>query len=116
MRIDRVNQLVKREVSIIIQKEMEDPRLEFVSVSRVEVSRDLHHAKVFFSVLGDEKGVGCAQDGLNGARGFIRKRIGQRLRLKFTPDLNFFYDNSLEFNIRFEQDLERLKNEDKDNS
>ena len=116
MRMDRVNQLVKREISNIIQRELEDPRLSLVSISHVDVSKDLRFAKVYFSVLGDEKGAAHAQDGLDGARGFIRKRVGQEIRLKFIPELSFFYDDSLEFNIRLKQDLERMHNENSGNS
>ncbi|MDP8264922.1 MAG: 30S ribosome-binding factor RbfA [Candidatus Aceula lacicola] len=110
-RMDRVNQMVKREVCNIVQREMEDPRLHLVSISRIEVSRDLKHAKVYFSVLGEEEKVEKAQDALNSARNLIRKRVAQRVRLKFIPEFDFYYDKSLGFNIELEKEVERLNNE-----
>ncbi len=110
-RMDRVNQMIKREVCNIIQRELEDPRLHLVSISRIEVSKDLQHSKVYFSVLGEEERVEGAQNALNSARSLIRKRVAQRVRLKFIPDFSFYHDKSLEFNIELEQQLERLNDE-----
>lgn len=110
-RIDRVNQAVKREVSSIIHSELKDPRLEFVTILQVEVSRDLQHARIFFSVLGDDKKADSAQQGLESAQGFIRKLIGQRVRMRYTPEIEFIFDRSVEYSVRIEEALEELKNE-----
>ncbi|MDD3374663.1 MAG: 30S ribosome-binding factor RbfA [Candidatus Omnitrophica bacterium] len=110
-RIDRVNQMIKREVSNIIQRELEDPRLHLVSISRIEVSKDLHHAKVYFTVLGEEERIEKAQSAFDSARSLIRKRVAQRVRLKFIPELDFYYDKSLEFNIELTKEAERLNDE-----
>ena len=110
-RIDRVNEMIRREVSNILQKELEDPRLELTSISRVETSKDLRYAKVFFSVLGDSKKIEQALQGLNSASNFIRKKVGSRIRLKFTPEFRFFYDKSLDYQMNIENQIERLNNE-----
>ncbi len=109
-RIDRVNQAVKEEVSVIIHRELKDPRLGFVTITEVKVSRDLQHAKVYFSVLGDEEKIKQAQEGFNSARGFIRKLIGQRVRMRYTPEIDFIYDKSIQYGAQIERALGRIKN------
>ena len=108
-RMEKVNQLMKREISTILQREVQDPRLEFVSITGVTVSPDLHVARVNFSVLGDEKKKEDAKKALNSARGYIRRLIGKRISLRYTPDLEFIYDNSLEYSARIEQTFEEIK-------
>ena len=110
-RIEKINQAVKREVSSIIHSELKDPHLEFITITQVEVSRDLQHARVYFSVLGDKEKIAMGEQGLNRARGFVRKLIGQRIRMRFTPEIEFIYDRSVEYSMRIEEALEELKNE-----
>mgnify|MGYP001585944633 CR=1 FL=1 len=110
-RIERVNETVKREISVIVQQELGDPRLEFVTISRVDVSRDLRHAKIYFSVLGDQTGIEQAEHGFEAAKGLVRKLLSQRIRMKFMPELNFIYDKSLQYTIHLDEEIERLKNE-----
>ena len=93
-RMDRINQLMKREVGSIIQKEFQDPRLMFVTILSVEVSPDLHNAVVNYSVLGDEKQLQAIAKALESLSGYIRKLIGQRIRLRYTPKVSFVYDKS----------------------
>lgn len=114
-RIDRVNQQVKREISLILQRDLSDPRLEFVTITAVGVSRDLRYAKVHFSVIGDSARVKEATQGLQAARGLIRKLIGQRLMMRHTPELNFIHDQSLEISAQIDGVLEEIKNESKEN-
>ncbi len=115
-RIERVNEAVKRELSLIVQRELNDPRLEFVSISRVEVSRDLRHAKIFFSTLEDGSHAAYAADGFDAAKGFIRKMLSQRVQMKFMPELNFIYDKSFGAGIELTEKIERLKNGTSTNS
>ena len=110
-RIDKINQAVKREISSIIHSEIKDPRLEFVTITQVEVSRDLQHARVYFSALGDPQRVDKVEQGLSSARGFVRKLIGQRIRMRYTPEIEFIYDRSVEYGARIQEALEELKNE-----
>ena len=110
-RMERVNQSLKEEISNILQFELQDPRLEFVSITHVATSRNLQHAKVYFSVLGDEKKARIAQEGLNSATGFIRRIIGKRIRLRYTPEIVFVLDKSIEYSIDIDEKIERIKSE-----
>lgn len=96
-RTDRISEEMKKEVSAIIQNELKDPRLpKIISVTTSEVTRDLRYAKVYISVLGDENDKKNAIQGLRSAAGFIRREIGQRLKLRYTPEILFELDNSIE--------------------
>ncbi len=108
-RIERVSQQLKREISLIIQRELTDPRLEFVTITQVEVSRDLRQAKVFFSILGTALKRENAQEGLDGARGLIRKLVGQQIVMRHVPELTFIYDRSLEWSASIEETLREIK-------
>ena len=96
-RIDRISEQVKKEVSDIIQNELKDPRLpKMVSVTEAEVTRDLSDAKVYVSVLGTDDDKRNALQALKNAAGFVRREIGQRLQLRYTPEFVFELDNSIE--------------------
>ncbi|NLK86045.1 MAG: 30S ribosome-binding factor RbfA [Clostridiaceae bacterium] len=96
-RTDRISEEIKKEVSAIIQNELKDPRLpKMISVTAAEVTRDLRYAKIFISVLGDENDKKNAIKGLKSAAGFIRREIGQRLKLRYTPEILIELDNSIE--------------------
>ena len=110
-RIEKINQSVKEEISRIIQFDIKDPRLEFVTVTDVQVSRDLQHARVFFTVLGAAEKILDAEEGLTSARGFIRRLVGQRVRMRYTPEIDFIPDRSLEYGTGIETAIERLKND-----
>jgi ribosome-binding factor A len=96
----RLGELLKKEISDLILREIKDPRIGFVSITEVELTPDLRHAKVFISVLGSESERKATLAGLRSATGFIRREIGNRLRLKYIPELNIIYDNSIEHGSR----------------
>ena len=110
-RMDKVNQMMKREISYLIQHEIQDPGMGFVTIISVEVSRDLKYAKVNFSVLGGEPEVQKAKEALNRARKFIRKLVGQRIRIRYTPEIEFIYDNSIEYEARLNKTFEEIRND-----
>ncbi len=114
-RIEKINQALKEEISNIIQNELKDPRLGFVTITQVEITQDLHCAKVSFSVLGEEADKKKVEEGLSSAAGFIRKLIGERVRMRFTPELSFRRDDSAEYSVRIYEQLERIKNDSKKN-
>jgi ribosome-binding factor A len=91
-RIKRVNEACKEALSEILQEEMKDPRIGFVTVTNVEVSQDLHQAKVWLSILGSEEEAETALEVLEKARGFLRKELGNRVRLRYTPEIRIFFD------------------------
>lgn len=110
-RIDKINQQLKREISGILQRDLEDPRLAFVTIIQASVSRDLRHAKVHYSVLGNAQQTAAAQEGLASARGLIRKFIGQRMTMRYTPELTFTHDQSVEMSARIDAVLREIHHE-----
>ena len=115
MRIEKVNEQLKREIGFILQTEVSDPRLEFVTILNADTSRDLRHAKVYYSVLGPEQKVKGAQQSLERARGHIRKMVGQRMKMRYTPELIFIYDQSAEYNARIEETLKEIHEQVQEN-
>ncbi len=96
-RTNRISEEVRREISEIVQNELKDPRLSrMTSIISVNVTRDLRYAKVYVSVLGSEEEKKNTINGLKSAAGFIRREIGQRIQLRYTPELQFELDNSIE--------------------
>jgi ribosome-binding factor A len=96
-RTERLNHLLRQEITELLQREAKDPRLSvMVSVTRVSVSADMHLAKVFVSVLGTEEEKKGLLAGLHAASGFLRRELASRLSLRYTPDLSFVYDDTME--------------------
>jgi ribosome-binding factor A len=110
-RLDRVNQLIKEEISTLLQRELKDPRLGFVTVTEVDTSKDLRVAKVFVSVLGDDAQWAASLAALGSARGFIRNWLRQHLDLRVTPELDFRPDRSMEHAARIQSLLRQLGGE-----
>lgn len=108
LRMEKINAQMKREISSMLQTDFNDSRFTFVTVTRVVVSPDLHQARVNFTVLGDEQQVQRAADDLNRVRGFIRKLVGDRVRLRYTPEIEFFYDKSVEYSDKIERTLQEI--------
>ena len=96
-RTERLNHLLRQEITELLQREAKDPRLSvMVSVTHVSVSPDMHHAKVFVSVMGTEEEKKGLLAGLHAASGFLRHELASRLKLRYTPDLSFAYDDTIE--------------------
>lgn len=108
-RKDRVGDQIRKEVSQIVQKELKDPGIGFVTITDVELSDDLKNAKIFYSVLGDEKSKSDSSQALDRAVFFVQREIGKRMRLKYTPKMRFIFDNSLEKGARIEKRLEQIR-------
>jgi len=102
-RLRRVADQIQRELSALLRVELKDPRVGLITLTGVEVSPDLAHAKVFFTTLGDAQSLEDALAGLGHAAGFLRTRLGRRLRLRVTPELHFHYDASIERGVRLSQ-------------
>lgn len=94
-RIQRVSELIRRELGTVIAREMDDPRVRFVSVTAVDVSKDLRTAKVFVTRIDTRDGPDIDISALQKAAGFLRKRLADVLTLKNVPALTFVYDNSI---------------------
>ena len=107
-RPDRVADQIRSELALLLSREVHDPGIGFVTLTRVHVSPDLQSARVHYTVLGDEKARTSSAKALGRATPFLRRQIGSRLRLKRTPELQFLYDNSIAGQDRIEQILNEL--------
>lgn len=92
-RSERVAEQVRRDLAVLIRERVKDPRVGMVTILDVELSKDLAHAKVWFDVL-QEDTAQDAEDALNHAAGYLRRELGRGLKLRVTPNLKFFYDDT----------------------
>src|ERR671922_749360 len=106
-RMRRVNEAVREVLSTAIAKDLKDPRVGFVTVTGVDTSPDLRHARVFVSVLGTGAVRRRSLDGLRSAHGYLQRRVADELHLKHTPTLDFFYDDTAERGQRIAELLQR---------
>lgn len=103
-RSTRVAEQIRREVSELVRWQVKDPRAEGVTVTEVEVSKDLAYARVFFSRLDDDAElIAESEQALNRAAGFMRRELGKALRLRHVPELKFVYDSSLATGARMDE-------------
>jgi ribosome-binding factor A len=108
-RLERVNQLIKEEVSMLLQRELKDPRLGFVTVTEVDVTPDLKQARVYVSVLGSEERWVSSFQALQSARGFVWSWLRRHLDLRVTPEIVFRPDRSMEHAAHIQSLLASLR-------
>lgn len=113
LRSNRVGEQMKKELSEIIGRKIKDPRIGFVTVTDVAVTGDLQQATVYISVLGDQEQREKTLQGLAKAKGFMRSEIGQRIRLRKTPELFFEFDESVDYGNRIESLISQINSEEK---
>ena len=113
-RTQRVGGQIQRELAQIIQQELRDPRLGMVTISAVEVSKDMAHAKVFITLMDSDQDVDATLKVLKKASGFLRHALGKRITLRVLPDLHFVYDSSLDEGMRIAALLDAVAAEDKE--
>src|SRR4030095_3521356 len=113
-RLERVNQLIKEEISMLVQRQLKDPRLGFVTVTEVDTSPDLKHAKVYVSVLGPEEQWAASFRALDSARGFIWSWLRRHLDLRATPELLFRPPPAMAHAAHIQSLLPSLKTDDAD--
>jgi len=111
-RADRVAELIKKEVSDIIFKKMNDPRIGFTSVTAVDIGPDLQMANIYVSVFGDEDAKTSTMNALQHAKKFIRCELGNRIELRDVPDINFKRDDSIEKGARVFEIINKLHQEE----
>ncbi|MDR5683894.1 MAG: 30S ribosome-binding factor RbfA [Armatimonadota bacterium] len=107
-RVERMREFIRDEVGQILQRGLKDPRIGFVSVTDVELSRDLRHAKIFVSVFGTPEEREQTMQGLASATGFVRTELARRLRVHHAPEIEFRLDDSIERGTRVMQLLREL--------
>jgi ribosome-binding factor A len=112
-RIERVNSLIRQEISELLQRQVKDPRLgNFIAVTEVNTSADLKHARVFISSMdegGDKKEI---MEALESATGFFRTRLAKNLRMRYTPEISFHWDESIKRGDRLLQLIDEIVHED----
>ena len=111
MRIQRIETLIKHEVSSILLHDISDPRLGFITITKVAVSRDVKFADVYYSVFGSREERKKSDKGLESATGFIKKIISRKLELRFTPQIIFLLDDLIDEERKVDRLLQDLKKE-----
>lgn len=112
IRVSRVGEQIKKELSQIIQQEIKDPRIGFVTVTAVEMSGDLQQAKVFISVLGSQAEKDESIHALEKAKGFLRSEVGRRIQLRHVPEIHFSIDQSLDHSEQITRLLHDVRDQD----
>jgi ribosome-binding factor A len=114
-RSEKIADLIHKEISQMLVKTVKDPRIGFVTITRVAVTEDCRLAKVYFSVAGTPKEREKSINGLDSAKGYIRKQLGRRISLRYTPEIMFQFDPSIEYAIHIGEVFQQLKQERKKN-
>lgn len=109
LRVAKLGEVLKQEISQLIQRELKDPRIGFVSITQVMVTGDLRCATVYVSVLGNETEKEITIEGLARAAGFIRSELARRIRLRHVPELTFCLDESIAYGIKLTEFIDRLQ-------
>jgi len=107
IRPERVAEQLRMDVADILQNDLKDPRLGMVTCTRVDLTNDLRHAKVYVSVLGEDKD--DSMRALESATGYVRRKLARRLGLRVSPEIVFVFDPSVEYSIRLEGLIEETK-------
>lgn len=112
-RLLQVGEQIREHIAMmLIRGELSDPRLKNITVNSVRVSPDLQIAKVYYSVMGSDAERLAVDKGLKQASGFIRRSLGEALKMRYTPNINFFYDESIVRAARISELIENIKRED----
>ncbi|MDI1926224.1 30S ribosome-binding factor RbfA [Staphylococcus aureus] len=113
MRAERVGEQMKKELMDIINNKVKDPRVGFITITDVVLTNDLSQAKVFLTVLGNDKEVENTFKALDKAKGFIKSELGSRMRLRIMPELMYEYDQSIECGNKIERMIQDLHKQDR---
>jgi len=115
-RLGRISEEIKKIVSSIIMNDLKDPRISpMTSITRVEVTRDLRYANIYFAVLGNASEKQNTLQGLNSSRGYVRKGMGEKMNLRYTPEPIFHLDESIEHGIYISKLIDQVS-KDRDNN
>ncbi len=112
----RVGEQIQRELAELVQRELKDPRLGMVTISAVDVTKDLSVAKVYFTVLNPGHDIAQTEQGLTHAAGFLRRELAHRMKLRVVPELRFHYDSSIEKGSRLSALIDEAVSQDKSKS
>ena len=111
IRIERLNDILVKEISYILMTEVKDSNVRFVTITDVDITNDLSYAKVYFTVLKDEY-LDVTLKALNKASSFIRGKLADRVDMRHTPELKFIFDESIKYGEKIEKIIEEINNEE----
>ena len=114
-RVQRVAGEIQKQIGQILRDEVNDPRIGFVTITKVDLSRDCRFAKIYFSLLGSKKQLRDTQVGLGRSKGFIRKLLAERMKLRYTPEIVFKLDEGIAYSVHISEILEKIKEKNKSN-
>jgi len=115
-RADRLGPLIRQEIAQMLERgRIHDPRLKKITITKIDMTEDLKLARVFFSLIGKEEDIKNALQGLISAKGMIKKLIGEKIYLRYVPDLEFHYDKGLEYSQRVDDLIKRIHGQDGNN-
>lgn len=109
MRNIKLAEALREEVSDILHNEIKDPRIGFLTITRVDVTGDCRYARIYYSVYGTKNDKEEARKGLESAAGFVRRLIGERIRMKFVPEIEFKLDESVEYGFYMDELFKKIK-------
>lgn len=114
-RSEKVADLIHKEIATMLLRSIKDPRIGFITITRVDVSKDCRLAKVYFSMTGTIAERERSLQGLNSAKGFVRRELGKGIKLRYTPEIMFQFDPSIEYAIHIEEVIQQLKKDKEKN-
>ena len=109
MRPERVQEALRQEISLIVQGQIKDPRIGFITITKVDLTKDLRYARIYFSVLGKGADKNKALKGLNSAKGYIKGLIADKIKLRYMPEISFVIDSTMEHTQHIYDILDSIK-------
>ena len=112
LRVRKIQEFIKQEVSNMLLHDLKDPRIGFVTVTGVEVTGDLREARIFVSLFGSDEEKAASLEARNKGKGFVRRELGQRLKIYYTPEISFAEDTSLDYGMHIDGLLKKIHKEE----
>lgn len=112
LRVEKVQEFIKQEISKIILTELKDPRVGFATITQVEATGDLRSVKIYVSLMGSDEQKADTWKGLQSSLGYLRSEIGKRIRMRITPELSLHIDESLDYSAHIQELLIKIKQEE----
>ncbi|MDQ0203449.1 30S ribosome-binding factor RbfA [Pectinatus haikarae] len=110
VRVEKIQEQIKQEVSDIILRGLKDPRIGFVTITKVDVSSDLKNARIYVSILGSQEQFKGTWEGLKHSTGYIRQELAKRIRIKFIPEIAFYPDTSIQYSAHIQELINKIHN------
>ena len=115
-RSERVAQNMQKALMDILKRNIKDPRLEMVTITKIKLTNDLKIARIYFAAAGSQKSIQDAEKGFKSAHGYLKRTLGRELELRYMPKLEFFYDDSFDYASKINQLFRSIEDNDKEDS